>query len=99
MNNLHIDSRIPGSNAITLHLSALTVERLATADPVLAQFKADGFDHQEPYLRFLSPFLDIEDATFIHAQGVSLAPDARPSVVAQAETEIERLFGEQRPAA
>lgn len=53
MNNLHIDSRIPGSNAITLHLSALTVERLATADPVLAQFKADGFDHQKPYLRFL----------------------------------------------
>jgi hypothetical protein len=28
VNNLHIESRIPGSNAITLHLSALTVERL-----------------------------------------------------------------------
>jgi hypothetical protein len=28
MNNLHTNSRIPGSNTITLHLSALTVERL-----------------------------------------------------------------------
>jgi hypothetical protein len=52
MNILHICSSIPGSNSITRHLSALTVEWLA-----------------------------------------------HPSVVAQAETEIERLFGEQRLAA
>ena len=37
-------------------------------------------------------FLGIDDLTFIHAQGVSLAPDARPSVMAHAEAEIERLF-------
>jgi len=52
MNILHIDASIPGSNSITHHLSALTVEW-----------------------------------------------HAHPFVVAQAETEIERLFGEQRLAA
>jgi FMN-dependent NADH-azoreductase len=51
-----------------------------------------GFDHQEPYLRTVFRFLGIDDLTFIHAQGLSLAPDARPSVVAHAEAEIERLF-------
>lgn len=194
MNILHIDSSILGTNSITRHLSALTVERLAAfhpgarvehrdlgeapvehltgtefaargsaADPVLAQFKAadivvigspmynwtissqlkawidriavagetfayspqgpkglaggkriivltgrgssmldaryDGYDHQEPYLRTLFRFLGIEDVTFVHAQGVALTPDARPTAFAQAEAEIERLFGEQRLAA
>ena len=51
-----------------------------------------GYDHQEPYLRTVFRFLGIDDVTFIHAQGVALAPDARPAVVAQAEAEIERLF-------
>jgi FMN-dependent NADH-azoreductase len=58
-----------------------------------------GFDHQEPYLRTVFRFLGIDDVTFIHAQGVSLAPDARPAVLAHAEAEIERLFGAQRLAA
>jgi FMN-dependent NADH-azoreductase len=52
----------------------------------------DGFDHQEPYLRTLFRFLGVDDLTFVHAQGVSLAPDARPAVVAKAEAEIKRLF-------
>ena len=51
-----------------------------------------GYDHQEPYLRAVFRFIGIEDVTFIHAQGVALAPDARPAVVARAEAEIERLF-------
>jgi FMN-dependent NADH-azoreductase len=58
-----------------------------------------GFDHQEPYLRTVFRFLGIDDVTFIHAQGVSLAPDARPAVVAHAESEIERLFATERLAA
>jgi FMN-dependent NADH-azoreductase len=58
-----------------------------------------GFDHQEPYLRTVFRFLGIDDVTFIHAQGVSLAPDARPAVVAHAEAEIERLFATERLAA
>ncbi|MCK1392015.1 hypothetical protein [Bradyrhizobium sp. 1] len=52
MNILHVDSSIPGSNAITRHLSALTVAWLS-----------------------------------------------HPSLVAQAETEIERLFCKTRLAA
>jgi len=56
----------------------------------------DGYDHQEPYLRTVFGFLGIDDVTFIHAQGVALAPGARPAVVAKAEAEIERLF--QRPS-
>ncbi len=44
-------------------------------------------------------FLGIDDVTFIHAQGVSLAPDARPAVVARAVAEIERLFATERLAA
>ena len=194
MNILHIDSSILGTNSVTRHLSALTVERLraihpgahvvhrdlgeeplphlsgsdvaargTVIDPVMAQFKAadiivigspmynwtissqlkawtdrvavagetfaysaqgpkglaggkrvivltgrgssmldaryDGFDHQEPYLRTLFRFLGIDDVTFIHAQGIALAPDARLSVVAAAEAEIERLFGTQQLAA
>ncbi|WP_426611913.1 FMN-dependent NADH-azoreductase [Bradyrhizobium sp. McL0616] len=51
-----------------------------------------GFDHQEPYLRTLFRFLGIDDVTFIHAQGVSLAADARPAIIAQAEAEIARLI-------
>ena len=58
-----------------------------------------GYDHQEPYLRSVFRFLGIDDVTFVHAQGVALAPDARPAVVAQAEAEIERLFAAQRLAA
>jgi FMN-dependent NADH-azoreductase len=52
----------------------------------------DGFDHQEPYLRTIFRFLGIDDVTFVHAQGVALAADARPAVVAKAEAEIARLF-------
>lgn len=52
----------------------------------------DGFDHQEPYLRSVFGFLGIDDVTFVHAQGVALATDARAAVVAKAEAEIERLF-------
>lgn len=52
----------------------------------------DGFDHQEPYLRTVFRFLGIDDVTFVHAQGLSLAADARPAVVAKAEAEINRLF-------
>jgi FMN-dependent NADH-azoreductase len=52
----------------------------------------DGYDHQEPYLRTVFGFLGIDDVTFVHAQGVALAADARPAVVARAEAEIERLF-------
>jgi FMN-dependent NADH-azoreductase len=52
----------------------------------------DGFDHQEPYLRTVFRFLGIDDVTFVHAQGLSLAADARPAVVAKAEAEIDRLF-------
>jgi FMN-dependent NADH-azoreductase len=52
----------------------------------------DGFDHQEPYLRTVFRFLGIDDVTFVHAQGVALAADARPAVVAKAEAEIDRLF-------
>jgi FMN-dependent NADH-azoreductase len=187
MNILHIDSSILGANSLTRPLSALTVDRLAaanpgariehrdlgenpiphltgadfaargqTVDPVLEQFKAadvivigspmynwtissqlkawidhiavagetfaytsegpkglaggkqvivvtgrgssmldaryDGFDHQEPYLRTVFRFLGIDDVTFVHAQGVALAADARPAVVAKAEAEIARLF-------
>ncbi len=58
-----------------------------------------GYDHQEPYLRSVFRFLGIDDVTFVHAQGVALAPDARPAVVAQAEAEIERLFPAPRLAA
>ena len=58
-----------------------------------------GYDHQEPYLRSVFRFLGIDDVTFVHAQGVALAPDARPAVVAQAEAEIEQLFATQRLAA
>ncbi len=58
-----------------------------------------GYDHQEPYLRAVFRFLGIDDVTFVHAQGVALAPDARPAVVALAEAEIERLFAPQRLAA
>jgi FMN-dependent NADH-azoreductase len=57
-----------------------------------------GFDHQEPYLRTLFRFLGIDDVTFIHAQGVALAADARPKVVAQAEAEIEGLFADRLAA-
>jgi FMN-dependent NADH-azoreductase len=59
----------------------------------------DGFDHQEPYLRTVFRFLGIDDVTFIHAQGVALAPDARATVVAKAEAEIDRLFPLPRVAA
>lgn len=59
----------------------------------------DGFDHQEPYLRTVFRFLGIDDVTFIHAQGLSLTPDARPAVVAHAEAEIEQLFATRRVAA
>src|SRR6202012_3563007 len=59
----------------------------------------DGFDHQEPYLRTVFRFLGVDDVTFVHAQGVALAADARPAVVAKAEAEIERLFGDRRLAA
>ena len=59
----------------------------------------DGFDHQEPYLRTLFRFLGIEDVTFVHAQGVALAADARPAVVAKAQAEIERLFADRCLAA
>jgi FMN-dependent NADH-azoreductase len=58
-----------------------------------------GYDHQEPYLRSVFRFLGIDDVTFVHAQGVALAPDARPVVVAQAEAEIGRLFPVARLAA
>ena len=51
-----------------------------------------GYDHQEPYLRTVFRFLGIEHVTFINAQGISLAPDARPSVIAHAEAEIDNLF-------
>jgi len=57
-----------------------------------------GFDHQEPYLRTLFRFLGIDDVTFVHAQGVALAADARPAVVAKAEAEIERLFADRLAA-
>ena len=43
-------------------------------------------------MRTVFRFLGIDDVTFVHAQGVALAPDARPAVVAKAEAEIERLF-------
>ena len=52
----------------------------------------DGFDHQEPYLRTVFRFLGIDDVTFVHAQGVALAADARSAVVGKAEAEIDRLF-------
>ena len=52
----------------------------------------DGYDHQEPYLRTVFRFLGIDDVTFVHAQGVALAPDARPAVFAKAEAEIDRLL-------
>jgi FMN-dependent NADH-azoreductase len=52
----------------------------------------NGYDHQEPYLRTVFRFMGIDDVTFVHAQGVSLAPNARPAVVARAKAEIERLF-------
>src|SRR5579871_6861053 len=51
----------------------------------------EGYDHQEPYLRAVFRFLGIENVTFVHAQGVALAPDARATVVAHTEAEIERL--------
>jgi len=59
----------------------------------------DGYDHQEPYLRTVFRFLGVHDVTFVHAQGLALAPDARPAVVAKAEAEIERLFPLQSVAA
>ena len=52
----------------------------------------DGYDHQEPYLLTVFRFLGIDDVTFVHAQGLALAPDARPAVVAKAEAEIVRLL-------
>lgn len=52
----------------------------------------EGYDHQEPYLRAVFRFLGIDNVTFVHAQGVALAPDARATVVAKAEAEIERVF-------
>jgi FMN-dependent NADH-azoreductase len=59
----------------------------------------DGFDYQEPYLRTLFRFLGISNVTFVHAQGMALAPDARPAAIAAAEAEIERLLGERQLAA
>jgi FMN-dependent NADH-azoreductase len=52
----------------------------------------DGYDHQEPYLRTVFHFVGIDDVTFVNAQGISLAPDARATVVAKAKAEIEQLF-------
>jgi FMN-dependent NADH-azoreductase len=51
----------------------------------------DGYDHQEPYLRTIFRFLGIDDVTFVHAQGLAVAAK-RPSIIAQAEAEIERLI-------
>lgn len=58
-----------------------------------------GYDHQEPYLRTFFRFLGITDVTFVHAQGVALAADARPGIVARAEAEIEQLITVQSLAA
>jgi FMN-dependent NADH-azoreductase len=59
----------------------------------------DGYDHQEPYLRSVFRFLGIDDVTFVHAQGLSLEPDARPEVVAKATAEIENLIPLPQPIA
>ncbi|GIQ75214.1 FMN-dependent NADH-azoreductase [Bradyrhizobium sp. RD5-C2] len=59
----------------------------------------DGYDHQEPYLRSVFRFLGIDDVTFVHAQGLALAPDARPEIVAKAEAEIENLIPPPQPIA
>jgi FMN-dependent NADH-azoreductase len=59
----------------------------------------DGYDHQEPYLRSVFRFLGIDDVTFVHAQGLALAADARPAIVAKAEAEIKNLIPSPRSIA
>jgi FMN-dependent NADH-azoreductase len=59
----------------------------------------DGYDHQEPYLRTVFRFLGIDDVTFIHAQGLALAADARSAIVAKAKAEIEGLIPPPQPLA
>lgn len=59
----------------------------------------DGYDHQEPYLRSVFRFLGIDDVAFVHAQGLSLAPNVRPEVVAKATAEIENLIPLPQPIA
>lgn len=58
----------------------------------------DGYDHQEPYLRTIFRFMGIDDVAFVHAQGLAAAAK-RPSIIAQAEAEIERLIPASQPVA
>lgn len=50
-----------------------------------------AMDHQEPHLRTFFAFIGIDDATFIHAQGLALSPDARGPAIAKAEAQIAAL--------
>jgi FMN-dependent NADH-azoreductase len=55
---------------------------------------AVAFDFQEPYLRTILGFLGMTDVTFVHAQGLAVAPDG----AARGLTEARRVMAELLPA-
>lgn len=53
-----------------------------------------GVDFQEPYLRHLLGFIGISDVRFVHAEKISLGPDAREAAIAHAKSRIAVVTAE-----
>lgn len=53
-----------------------------------------GVDFQEPYLRHLLDFIGISDVRFVHAEKISLGPDAREAAIAHAKSRIAVVTAE-----
>ena len=48
-------------------------------------------DFQEPYLRHLLGFIGISDVRFVHAERISLGPEARDAAIAHARSQIAAI--------
>ncbi|MES2818371.1 MAG: FMN-dependent NADH-azoreductase [Pseudomonadota bacterium] len=51
-------------------------------------YEGGALDHQEPYLRQVLAFVGIEDVRFIHAEGLSMGPEAMAQGLARARAQL-----------
>jgi FMN-dependent NADH-azoreductase len=51
-------------------------------------------DFQEPYLRHLLGFIGVSDVRFVHAERISLGPEARDAAIAHARSQIAAITAE-----
>ena len=65
---------------------------------VYSEGPAAALDFQEPYLRTVLGFLGLNDAIFVHLEGLKISPEAAASGLARARAKIATLIPQRAVA-